>query len=53
MSVLQNLMTVFIDKLPTGPEWTCEVFELQGDLLDEQGNPRTEEVELWKRDPVA
>ncbi|SJL14960.1 uncharacterized protein ARMOST_18437 [Armillaria ostoyae] len=42
-----------IDKLPTGPEWTCEVFELQGDLLDEKGNPRTEEVELWKRDPVA
>ncbi|PBK70867.1 hypothetical protein ARMSODRAFT_884244 [Armillaria solidipes] len=42
-----------IDKLPTGPEWTCEVFELWGDLLNEQGEPRTEEVELWKRDPVA
>lgn len=22
-------------------------------MLDEQGNPRTEEVELWKHDPVA
>ncbi|KAK0445549.1 hypothetical protein EV421DRAFT_1902490 [Armillaria borealis] len=42
-----------IDKLPTGPEWTCEAFEIQGDLIDEKGNPRTEEVELWKRDPVA
>ncbi len=31
----------------------CEAFEIQGDLIDENGNPRTEEVELWKQDPVA
>ncbi|KAK0484111.1 hypothetical protein EDD18DRAFT_1430165 [Armillaria luteobubalina] len=42
-----------IDKLPTGPEWTCEIFEVFGDEVDEKGEHCTEEVELWKRDPVA
>ncbi|KAK0462568.1 uncharacterized protein EV420DRAFT_1639790 [Desarmillaria tabescens] len=42
-----------IDKLPTGPEWECEIFKIVGDEVDEKGNNRTEEVELWKRDPVA
>ncbi|KAK0223918.1 hypothetical protein IW262DRAFT_1547637 [Armillaria fumosa] len=32
-----------IDRLPTGPSWSCEVFEIRGDLLDEKGNPRVEE----------
>ncbi|KAK0216895.1 hypothetical protein IW262DRAFT_1507425 [Armillaria fumosa] len=41
-----------IDRLPTGPSWSCKVFEIRGDLLDEKGNPHIEEVELWKRDPV-
>ncbi|KAK0490115.1 hypothetical protein EDD18DRAFT_1311102 [Armillaria luteobubalina] len=35
------------------PEWTCEIFEVVGDEVDEKGERRTEEVELWKRDPVA
>ncbi|KAK0461537.1 hypothetical protein IW261DRAFT_1554347 [Armillaria novae-zelandiae] len=42
-----------IDKLLMGPEWTCKVFELQGDLLDENKWPKIEEVELWKHDPVS
>ncbi|KAK0460240.1 uncharacterized protein EV420DRAFT_1478757 [Desarmillaria tabescens] len=42
-----------IDKLPTGPEWTCEVFKIHGDLLNNEGMPQTEEIELWKHDPVA
>ncbi|KAK0440879.1 uncharacterized protein EV420DRAFT_1279061 [Desarmillaria tabescens] len=36
-----------------GLEWECEIFEIVGDEVDEKGNNRTEEVELWKRDPVA
>ncbi|KAF8874920.1 hypothetical protein BD779DRAFT_1678483 [Infundibulicybe gibba] len=41
-----------IDALPKGPEWQCEIFEITGDETDETGNLRTEEVELWKRNPV-
>ncbi|KAK0485526.1 hypothetical protein EDD18DRAFT_1083189 [Armillaria luteobubalina] len=41
-----------IDTLPTGPEWECEVFVLTGDEKDEDGKLRTEEVELWKRNPI-
>ncbi|KAJ7614490.1 hypothetical protein FB45DRAFT_1110243 [Roridomyces roridus] len=41
-----------IDGLPGGPEWECEVFDAIGDEVDEDGNPRKEEIELWKRNPV-
>ncbi|KAJ7684249.1 hypothetical protein DFH06DRAFT_1072814 [Mycena polygramma] len=41
-----------IDALPTGPEWTCEFFEVTGDEKDAHGRFRTEQVEFWKRDPV-
>ncbi|OBZ74731.1 hypothetical protein A0H81_05568 [Grifola frondosa] len=41
-----------IDALPRGPSWTCEPFEVTGDLTDDKGQTRVEEVELWKRDPV-
>ena len=41
-----------IDALPRGPEWTCKLFEVEGDILDEDGAPQTETVELWHRDPV-
>lgn len=26
--------------------------KLTGDVLDKSGNPRSEELELWRRDPV-
>lgn len=42
-----------IDALPHGPEWICEQWELVGDKKDEDGNACTEEIELWRRDPVA
>ncbi len=42
-----------IDKLPTGPEWTCEAFEIHEDLLDDEGKLWTEEIKLWKCDMVA
>jgi len=42
-----------IDALPPGPEWTCELLEVKGDILDEQsGAPQTEVVELWRRNTV-
>ena len=30
----------------------CDVFELDGDVPDENGTLKTEEIELWRRDPV-
>lgn len=41
-----------IDQLPQGPKWECDIEELQGDLLDEKGNPLTENLEFWRRNPV-
>ena len=41
-----------IDTLPSGPDWTCSVFEITGDEKDHNGCARTEDVELWHRDPV-
>ena len=38
--------------LPKGPGWTCELYELEGNKLDNQNQPRRETIELWKRDPV-
>lgn len=48
-----------IDRLPTGPDWTCKLVRIQGDLepTTEQGpadeDSNTEELELWLHDPVA
>ncbi|KAI6156712.1 hypothetical protein BKA82DRAFT_4325524 [Pisolithus tinctorius] len=33
----------YVDSLRTGPAWTCEMIDVVGD---------TEQVELWRRDPV-
>ncbi|KAI0676310.1 hypothetical protein C8Q78DRAFT_1084559, partial [Trametes maxima] len=33
-------------------KWTLEVFEAEGDELGEDGQPKKERVELWKRDAV-
>jgi len=41
-----------IDKLPSGPGWTYEILEIKGDVVDEDDNLMTEEVELWRRDPL-
>jgi hypothetical protein len=45
-----------IDALPDVPGWTCEVFEITGDQVDARDarseRKLTEEVELWRRDPV-
>ncbi|KAJ7690982.1 hypothetical protein B0H17DRAFT_1179726 [Mycena rosella] len=41
-----------IDALPTGPDWTCEIVTVAGNRLDENDKIMSEELELWKRDPV-
>ncbi|KAF8870236.1 hypothetical protein BD779DRAFT_1455790 [Infundibulicybe gibba] len=41
-----------VDKLPTGPEWVCEMITTTGDRKGEDGSLMVEEVELWRRDPV-
>ncbi|PBK94482.1 hypothetical protein ARMGADRAFT_1062603 [Armillaria gallica] len=44
-----------IDELPSalGTEWKCEEFELVGNVLDKDGTPVVQTIELWKRNPVA
>ncbi|CDO75468.1 hypothetical protein BN946_scf184935.g4 [Trametes cinnabarina] len=41
-----------IDALPVGPEWICDVITVKGDQMGPNGQPLTEELELWRRDPV-
>ncbi|KAI0665542.1 hypothetical protein C8Q78DRAFT_1072936 [Trametes maxima] len=41
-----------IDKLPTGPGWICDIVDVVGDEINAKGEPLTEELELWRRDPV-
>ncbi|EJF58879.1 hypothetical protein DICSQDRAFT_148808 [Dichomitus squalens LYAD-421 SS1] len=42
-----------IDDLPKGhAKWEVEIFEAEGDEVDEDGKPKIEVVELWKRDVV-
>ncbi|KAI0047576.1 hypothetical protein FA95DRAFT_1492341, partial [Auriscalpium vulgare] len=35
-----------------GPSWTCETFLVEGDRIAKDGRRATEEIELWKRNPV-
>lgn len=41
-----------LNKLPTGPDWECEPITVKGDRVDRHGKPLTEEIELWRRNPV-
>ncbi|KAF8223722.1 hypothetical protein L208DRAFT_1315423, partial [Tricholoma matsutake] len=41
-----------IDKLPSGPEWTCDVIDVTGDHEGEDGMLMREQLELWHCDPV-
>jgi hypothetical protein len=41
-----------VDQLPTGPEWRCNIIEVTGDKVDENGITVQENLELWYRDPV-
>lgn len=41
-----------IDSLPTGPRWERTEITVTGDLVDEAGEALTEQLEIWRRDPV-
>ena len=41
-----------IDSLPSGPEWECVVVSVQGKGIKGEGKMVTEEVELWRHNPV-
>ena len=41
-----------VDKLWTGPSWYCEIIDLAGDQVGEDGRTLVEDLELWRRDPV-
>ncbi|KAI0361041.1 hypothetical protein OH77DRAFT_1443024 [Trametes cingulata] len=41
-----------IDQLPVGPEWICDIVEITGDRVGADGQFVTENVEIWRRNPV-
>jgi hypothetical protein len=41
-----------INALPSGPEWICELFQVEGDIVDEDAACQTGTVELWHQNPV-
>ena len=41
-----------IDALPDVPDWTCTLFQVQGDVVDANSALKTEDVELWHCNPV-
>ncbi len=41
-----------VDRLLTGPSWTCKIIEVTGDKQGDNGEKQTEILELWIRDPV-
>ena len=41
-----------LDELPTGTPWICDVITVNGTLTGPNGQLLTEELELWRRDPV-
>jgi Plavaka transposase len=41
-----------IDRLPTGPDWKCDIVTITGNIVDENGVYLEESVEVWRRDPV-
>ncbi|KAJ7583439.1 hypothetical protein C8J56DRAFT_1096646 [Mycena floridula] len=41
-----------LDKLPIGPEWTCEMIDVKGIPAGQTKEVVFEKVELWMRDPV-
>ncbi|KII83546.1 hypothetical protein PLICRDRAFT_58393 [Plicaturopsis crispa FD-325 SS-3] len=41
-----------VEQLPKGPEWDCVPITVTGNKIGEGGKLRTEDVELWRRNPV-
>ena len=42
----------YVDSLRTGPAWTCEMIEVVGDVVGEDGHLKQEQLEFWRRDLV-
>ncbi|KAI0265222.1 hypothetical protein BC834DRAFT_825393, partial [Gloeopeniophorella convolvens] len=45
-------LSKMIDALLTGPSWTCELVNVKGDRIGEDGKPMESNLELWMRDPL-
>ncbi|KAL7278907.1 hypothetical protein ACG7TL_006738 [Trametes sanguinea] len=41
-----------IDQLPAGSEWKLDILTVEGDLNGPNGQPLSEELDLWRRCPV-
>ena len=41
-----------MDRLPVSPKWVSDVIKMKGNKLDANHVAMTEEVELWRQDPV-
>ncbi|KAI6014328.1 hypothetical protein EDC04DRAFT_2904169 [Pisolithus marmoratus] len=41
-----------VDSLHMGPAWTCEMIDVMGNVVGEDGTLKHEQLELWRRDPV-
>lgn len=48
----KDMLMDTIEELPRGVEWTYRPITLHGDLSNDSGNPRKEELELWFHDPI-
>ncbi|KAI0822410.1 hypothetical protein BC628DRAFT_1412307 [Trametes gibbosa] len=42
----------WIDELPSGPKWLCEIINITGDVKGPNGEFITKELEIWRRNPV-
>ncbi|KAH7918147.1 hypothetical protein BV22DRAFT_1134820 [Leucogyrophana mollusca] len=45
-------LPIRIDALRTGPDWQCELIDIAGDQVRDDGKIKHEKVELWKRNPM-
>jgi hypothetical protein len=48
----KDMLMDTVDELPRGVKWVYRPINLNGDILDDNGKPMTEHLELWYRDPV-
>ncbi|KAG8974091.1 hypothetical protein FRC05_007839 [Tulasnella sp. 425] len=52
MAVNKDSFLKKLDSLPTGPQWERTEITVTGDLFDDAGEVLTEQLEIWRRDPV-
>ena len=41
-----------VDSLYSGPGWTSQMIDVEGDVVGKDGAMKQEMLELWQRDPV-